>query len=174
MASELLQWMKRPTHDPDSYAARYPATACFLEETFAPVENVEDLVTAIHTLIDEYENGTRDQRAKRNLIANEYGVFKHAVRGWFAEIQQGVALRSSAYHDFATNIVVPGDCIVTFNYDVSLERELRLAGRFQVGDGYGFPIEGLPGKSDSPYTKQRIWCKRRICVLGAALTPSKT
>jgi hypothetical protein len=156
MASELLQWMKRPTHDPDSYAGRYPATARFLEESFAPVENVEDLVTAIHKLIDEYENGTREQRAKRTLVANEYGVFKNAVRAWFAEIQQGVALASSAYQDFAKSIVVPGDCIVTFNYDVSLERELRLAGkspRFEVGDGYGFPIEGLPGKSDTKVLK---------------------
>jgi hypothetical protein len=153
MASELLQWMKRPTHDPDSYAARYPATAHFLEESFAPVENVEDLVTAIHKLIDEYEDGTREQRVKRAVIANEYGVFKNAVRAWFAEIQQGVALASSAYQEFARNMVVPGDCIITFNYDVSLERELRMAGRFEVGDGYGFPIEGLPGNSDTKVLK---------------------
>lgn len=153
MASELLQWMKRPTHDPDFYAVRYPATARFLEESFAPVEDVEDLVTAIHKLIDEYENGTREQRAKRTLVANEYGVFKNAVRAWFAEIQQGVALDSSAYRGFARNIVVPGDCIVTFNYDVSLDRELRLAGKLEIGDGYGFPIESLPGKSPTKMLK---------------------
>jgi hypothetical protein len=153
MASELLQWMKRPTHDPDSYAGRYPATAHFLEEAFAPVENVEDLVTAIHKLIAEYESGTREQRSKRTLIANEYGVFKNALCAWFTEIRQGAALTSSAYRDFAKNIVVPGDCIVTFNYDVSLERELRLADKFEVGDGYGFPIDGLPGKSETTVLK---------------------
>ncbi|MGA2588827.1 MAG: hypothetical protein ABSH32_02825 [Bryobacteraceae bacterium] len=153
MASELLQWMKRPVHDPDSYAARYPPAARFFEESFAPVENVEDLVTAIHKLIDEYEGGTREQRARRTLVANEYGVFKNAVREWFAEIQQGAALNSSAYRDFARNIVAKGDCIVTFNYDVSLERELRLAGRFEVGDGYGFPIQGLPERSDTRVLK---------------------
>ena len=153
MASELLQWMKRPTHDPDSYAARYPATAHFLEESFAPVSNVEDLVTAIHRLIDEYENGTREQRVKRAVIANEYGVFKNAARAWFAEIRQSAALTSSAYQDFARNIVVRGDCIVTFNYDVSLERQLRLARKFEVGDGYGFRIEGLPERSDTKVLK---------------------
>jgi hypothetical protein len=150
MASELLQWMKRPTHDPDSYAARYPATAHFVEESFAPVENVEDLVTAIQTLINDYENGTREQRAKRTFVANEYGVFKNAVRAWFAEIQHGVAL---AYQDFAANIVDRGDCIITFNYDVSLERELKRARKFEVGDGYGFPIEGLPEKSATKMLK---------------------
>ena len=155
MASELFQWMKRPTHDPDSYAARYPSTAHFLEESFASVGDVEDLVTAIHKLIDEYENGTREQRAKRTLVANEYGVFKNAVRAWFDEIQRGVALASSAYRDFARNAVVPRDCIVTFNYDVSLERELRLTkpAKFDAGDGYGFPIEGLPGGSATKVLK---------------------
>ncbi|HEY4903496.1 MAG TPA: hypothetical protein VIH89_08500 [Candidatus Sulfotelmatobacter sp.] len=153
MASELLQWMKRPTHDPNSYAARYPATAHFLEESFAPVQNVEDLVTAIHKTIDEFENGTREQQAKRTYVANEYGVLKQAVRAWFAEIQQGVALASSAYRDFARDIVVPGDCIVTFNYDVSLDRELRLAGKLEIGDGYGFPIESLPGGSPTKMLK---------------------
>jgi len=147
MASALLQWMKRPTHDPHSYAARYPATARFFEEHFAPIENIEDLVTSILKLIGEYENGNREQRGTRTLVANEYGVLKTAVRAWFAEIRQGAALASSAYQDFARDVVAPGDCIVTFNYDVSLDRELRRAGRFEAGDGYGFPIEGLPGES---------------------------
>src|SRR5580698_2218273 len=152
MASELLQWMKSPTHDPDSYAARYPETARFLEG-IAPIDNVEDFVTSIQKLIDKYEGGTREQRLKRTLIANEYGVFKTAVRARFAEIQQDAALTSSAYRDFAVNVVAPGDCIVTFNYDVSLDRELKLAGKFEAGRGYGFPIQGLPEKSDTKILK---------------------
>lgn len=154
MASGLLQWMKCATHAPNSYAARYPAAAQFLEESFGPVENVEDLATAVQNLISQYENGTREERARRTLIANQYGVFKNALREWFAEIQNAnVARSSSAYQDFARHVVVPGDCILTFNYDVSLERELRLARKFEVGDGYGFPIEGLPGKSKTKVLK---------------------
>ncbi len=153
MASQLMQWMKRPTHDPDFYAARYPATARFFEESFGPIENLEALVTDIENQIDEYENGTREQRLKRAGVANEYGVLKNAVRDWFAEIQQGAALTSSAYRDFAKGVIARGDCVITFNYDVSLERELRLAGRFEVGDGYGFPIEGLPGGSATKVLK---------------------
>jgi hypothetical protein len=153
MGSDLLQWMKTANHAPDSYAARYPATAQFLEEWFGSVENIEDLVTAIQKRIDEYENGTREQRATRTLIANEYGVFKNAVRAWFGEIQQGTALNSLAYQGFAKNIVAPGDCIITFNYDVSLDRELKLAKKFEVGNGYGFPIENLPGGSATKILK---------------------
>jgi hypothetical protein len=95
----------------------------------------------------------RSRRVARALVANEYGVLKNAVREWFAEIQRGAALKSSAYQDFARNVVAKGDCIVTFNYDVSLERELRMAGKFEVGDGYGRPFEGLPGKSDTKVLK---------------------
>ncbi|HTA42308.1 MAG TPA: hypothetical protein VK789_07670, partial [Bryobacteraceae bacterium] len=147
MASELLQWMKRPIHDRGSYAGRYPATARFLQETFGPVENVEDLVTQIHELIDRYEYGTEEQRSARRVVANQYGVLKNAVRGWFSEIQQSPQAKSSPYKDFAENVIVPGDCVITFNYDVSLERELRFAGKFEVGDGYGFSIESVPNDS---------------------------
>jgi hypothetical protein len=95
----------------------------------------------------------RSRRVARALVANEYGVLKNAVREWFAEIQRGAALKSSAYQDFARNVVAKGDCIMTFNYDVSLERELRMAGKFELGDGYGRPFEGLPGKSDTKALK---------------------
>ncbi|HWZ44538.1 MAG TPA: hypothetical protein VNW97_13770 [Candidatus Saccharimonadales bacterium] len=153
MGQRLLQWMKSPTHDPDSYAANYPAAAHFLEESFGPVENVEDLVTAVQNLIVGYENGTPEQRAKRALVGNQYGVFKNAVRAWFAEIQQEAAMTSLAYQGFARNIVAPGDCIITFNYDVSLDRELKLAGKFEAGDGYGFQIESLREGSSTKILK---------------------
>jgi len=125
MASDLLRWMKRPIHDPSSYAAHYPSVARFLEESFSPIENIEDLVTAIQTLIQDHKNETQEQRALRSRATSAYGVLQNAVRDWFAEIQRGTALDSSAYRDFAANVVAPGDCIITFNYDVSLERELR-------------------------------------------------
>lgn len=147
MGAELFRWMKDARHPAGSYAAQYPATARFLEESFGKIANVEDLATAIEDLIEKYQNGTEEERAKRSVVANEYGVLKNAVREWFASIQRGAALSSSTYQAFAREIVASGDCIVTFNYDVSLERELRLAGKFELGDGYGFSIEGLPGGS---------------------------
>lgn len=144
MAGELLEWMKSPKHDPASYAARYPATARFIEESFGTPGNIEDLITAIQKLIEDYEHGTPQQRTRRTIVANEYGVLQTAVRAWFAEIQHGRALQSSAYRHFARNLISRADSIITFNYDVSLDRELKLAGKFEVGDGYGFPIESLP------------------------------
>jgi hypothetical protein len=153
MASEVLEWMKSPKHDPSSYAARYPATARFIEELFGTPGNIEDLISAIQKLIQDYEHGTPEQRTTRTIVANEYGVFQTAVRAWFAEIQQGPALQSQVYRDFAKSVISNGDCIITFNYDVSLERELKLAGKFEVGDGYGFLIDNLPTGSSTRVLK---------------------
>jgi hypothetical protein len=109
MGAEILHWMKDANHPPNSYAARYPATAGFLEEQFGPIENIEDLATAIQKRIQAYENGTPDQRAQRTLLANEYGVLKNAVRAWFMEIQHSAGLNPSAYRAFARNVVSRGD-----------------------------------------------------------------
>jgi hypothetical protein len=141
MGSQLSSWMKKQSNAV-GFESRYPATAEFLEEMFGPVDNIEDLFTKIQEVVTDWENGTPEQRAMRTAVANERGVLVNAVRSWFGEIrQQGVA---GAYQLFARRIVSPGDCIVTFNYDVALDRELKLAGKFEVGDGYGFHIETLP------------------------------
>ncbi len=43
-----------------------------------------------------------------------------------------------AYARFSDTIVRTGDVILTFNYDDSLERELRRASKWDVAQGYGF------------------------------------
>jgi len=144
MGSQLFLWMKEQAGAP-GYAARYPAAAQYLEEVLGPPDNIEDMLCNAQKMIDDYENGTPEQRGIRAVLANELGVFTYAVRGWFAEIRQQE--RALAYRHFAKNIALPGDCIITFNYDVSLDRELALAGKFAVGDGYGFLIENLPRES---------------------------
>jgi len=44
------------------------------------------------------------------------------------------------YDQFAKNIVQRGDVIIAFNYDDSLERELKRADKGDVSQGYGFQI----------------------------------
>jgi hypothetical protein len=144
MGSQLFLWMKNQGAL-QGYASRYPAAAQYLEEVLGPPNNVEEMLSNAQKMIDDYENGTVEQRGIRAVLAGELGVLANAVRGWFAEIR--LQERASAYRRFARDIVFPGDRIITFNYDVSLDRELGLAGRFAVGDGYGFPIESLPENS---------------------------
>jgi len=47
---------------------------------------------------------------------------------------------ASAYRKFATCVIEPGDAVITFNYDVALEKELAAVGKWHIGTGYGFPI----------------------------------
>lgn len=53
------------------------------------------------------------------------------------------------YRAFANEIVRPGDVIISFNYDTSLEVELRRARKWEVSNGYGFDI-GIPEMPKSP------------------------
>lgn len=49
-----------------------------------------------------------------------------------------------AYEAFSTHGVCAGDVVVTFNYDDAVERALRRAGKWAVGDGYGFEVLPQP------------------------------
>ena len=61
-----------------------------------------------------------------------------AVREYFDELR--IKKAPGAYAEFAQRRVKPGDVVITFNYDVSLERELKRANKWDVGRGYGFSI----------------------------------
>src|ERR1019366_1805028 len=41
------------------------------------------------------------------------------------------------YRTFAENVLSPGDAVITFNYDLALDREMRRAGKWDIGKGYG-------------------------------------
>ncbi|MBI4442101.1 MAG: hypothetical protein HY649_01855 [Acidobacteria bacterium] len=62
---------------------------------------------------------------------------KDAIRDFFWSLRSKDA---PGYSAFAKNRVAPGDVILTFNYDSALERQLKLAEKWEVWDGYGFPI----------------------------------
>lgn len=68
----------------------------------------------------------------------------YAIRMWFEEIRRTGA---NDYQRFARDIVVPDDCVLTFNCDVSLEPHLMSEGKWRLGDGYGFTMEGFENQS---------------------------
>lgn len=61
-----------------------------------------------------------------------------AVREYFDEVRSQST--PNAYRDFAQRRAKPGDVVITFNYDVSLERELQKVDKWDIGQGYGFEI----------------------------------
>jgi len=134
MGKELLGWMRLPR---ESTYCDFAQLADFLEEQFG--SDIEDLFNGIQAEID-------DQRPGYSLFATIYKpCLVEAMRQWFADIQrQNPGL---SYEKFALEIVKPGDQIITFNYDISLDAKMRESGKWSVGDGYGFTAQGLPMKS---------------------------
>jgi hypothetical protein len=131
MGKELFKWMRGSTKignfDPQE-------SADYLEARFG--SNIEDIFNGIQVEIN-----------KRNVdylvLANSHRpCLIEAMRQWFADIHQKYP--ATTYETFASKIVKPGDGIITFNYDVSVDAKLRQSGKWSIGDGYGFAAEGLP------------------------------
>jgi hypothetical protein len=134
MGTELFAWMRRPRK-----AIVYDFVECAdeLEARFG--DNIENVLKGIDAEI-------RRRSPDRPVLANYYRpALVEAMREWLADIHR--EHEATAYEQFATEIVKPGDRIITFNYDVSLDSCLQRSGKWSIGDGYGFTAEGLPGGS---------------------------
>lgn len=133
MGKELLDWMKAAEHP----YVDFGQSAAFLETEYG--DDIESLMNGMQKAI-------RNRTTGYSLIANVYKpAFIEAMRQWFTQIHQ--RNQAHAYERFATAIVQPGDCVITFNYDVSLDAKLRQAGKWAIGNGYGFIVDGIAGNS---------------------------
>jgi hypothetical protein len=131
MGIRLLDWMKTPR---ESVYYDYPGNATYLENRFG--NNIEDMVNGIERTLLRHGSDFE-------LMASLYKPsLLQAIREWFAEIQRHNP--AVAYRKFASQIIQRGDVVITFNYDVSLDAQLCRAGKWSLGDGYGFRVEGFP------------------------------
>jgi hypothetical protein len=148
MGRGLFAWMDQHTTS-GPYDFRCAAES--LRATFEQVDDIEDLLARIDEFILEAKGSTLDRRCVASQLANQdKPSLVEAIRGSFDEIRQR---QCESYRLFVRDVVQPGDCIISFNYDVSLDRELQLAGVWNLGDGYGFAIEGIEDHSPVPLLK---------------------
>jgi hypothetical protein len=118
MGHKLFQWMDEQ-EDVGPFSFRQ--TTQFLRDFFHQTEDIEILITSIEEMIASHPvMGQRPPEVvllcnchKPTLIA--------AIRMWFEEIRKGEA---NDYARFARDVAALGDCVLTFNYDVSLEPHL--------------------------------------------------
>lgn len=105
-----------------------------LHELYGELENIEQILTDL----DDPPSGSpawgRDPSVREGLLRN----FFVALREFFDDLGTGHA---PLYSCFARERVRQDDLLITFNYDVELERELKKVELWGIGDGYGFPIE---------------------------------
>jgi hypothetical protein len=132
MGEQLFDYMLA-SEDPVSRAS-----AEYLIDRFGRSTNFEDLITELLQKGDDLKpSGQDEDKAERMRLGNRRGRMVDCLRLWFREIH---ARPAPLYAEFAHRIVKAGDVVITFNYDDSLEKELRLAGKWDAARGYGFPL----------------------------------
>jgi len=126
LGPKLLEW-----------GAQKPETNGYWIEPDLP-DRLPSILTDIERAMQELENLTAPQRG---TIAQ--GI-RNVLCDYFDSIRVGPALY---YEAFGREVVRSSDVILTFNYDVSFEREMRRAGMWDVNDGYDFRIGISESKS---------------------------
>jgi hypothetical protein len=139
MGNQLFAWMKQKG-----------VVGCFdfngaaesLQALFQSHDDIEYLLTKVDEILFENDQAPQQLRALRDQLANrEKPALVEAIRSWFVEIREQPA---ESYELFANKVIQPEDCVISFNYDVSLDRHLKRSGLWEIGDGYGFLFNSLP------------------------------
>jgi hypothetical protein len=139
MGGELLEFMLNYPHE------WFQASAETLVEVFGRSPNIEELISDIEAKIVSLENAEDfDDKFLRSKLVYARGHVAHTLRAWFLTLHEKPA---DLYSQFANRVVRPGDTVITFNYDDSLDRELKRAGKWDISHGYGFPLGDANTKS---------------------------
>ncbi len=131
LGTELAKWIrvsKSINHD-------YQKMIGQAEQCYGSLDNFEELLTDMDARLLA-SPASRMVQGKTLLIDLRSGL-ERAICDFFDEIRQN---KAEAYQNFAKVRVQPGDSIISFNYDVSVERELRKHEKWEIGNGYGFDI----------------------------------
>lgn len=99
----------------------------------------EDILTDL----DDPAPGSPSESLEAGIRSRLLNQFLTSIREFLFTLQKG---SSSLYYRLVRECIRPEDTVITFNYDVEVERELRVAGLWEITDGYGFLIDvpGLP------------------------------
>jgi hypothetical protein len=160
MGDRLLSYMLKSA-DP-----RARASANCLIDAFGRTSDIEDLITQLEARVNALEfAATGEGRAELRRLGNSRGFLSESLREWFREIHTRPA---SAYADFSGRIVQSGDVVITFNYDDSLELELRRTGKWDVSQGYGFPLGCTSNSSDVLVLKLHGSTNWLVSIFGGA------
>jgi hypothetical protein len=102
-----------------------------------------DLDELIESLLRESQK-TKAAMTEKVMLVTARSTIPRMIRSYFDAIRVAPA---TLYEIFGHSVLSPGDAVITFNYDLGLDRELRRADKWSIGDGYGFCI---PRFTDSP------------------------
>lgn len=134
LGDRLRDWAEQPTAN---QMCRDSIRELF--DIYGGLSNLEQVLTEL----DESNLGSRvaayspEKRGRLRLH------LRLAISELFRALEREPA---PLYERLAREKARPGDVVVTFNYDVACERELKRAGLWEISDGYGFSLnsEAIP------------------------------
>ena len=142
LGSTLARWAERNTPKGHDYRARLAQ----LINQYSPLDDFEAIMTELLECPLGSKASTFPSSERANLIAN----IQEAIRECFDTIR---AHPMCLYDRLAQDHIHEGDTIITFNYDLGVERALRSAGHWEIDDGYGFRIKNTQQSSAVPVLK---------------------
>lgn len=130
--SDLAKWIR----DNKPVGHDYRIRVAQIEDDFSgETGDFEGLITALdERLMVARDVGLIEEKVE---LVNLRCDLQDVICEFFDVLRQR---RSEPYNLFARNHVRSGDVVITFNYDVSLDRELKEEGKWQIGNGYGFDV----------------------------------
>ena len=120
----------------------YGPTINGLHELYGSLANLEQILSEL----DANPINSRARRLSDSERKYAFRAVRILIPEFFRQIRYGAA---KLYAELACNHIKPGDTIITFNYDVALDRELRRAGLWNTNNGYCFALD-VSSMSNSP------------------------
>lgn len=128
LGNRLRDWADQPT---TNEMCRDSVRELF--DIYGDLSNLEQVLTEL----DESRPGSRVAAHSPEMRGRLRLYLRVAISELFRTLERGPA---PLYERLAREKAHPGDVIVTFNYDVACERELKRAGLWEISDGYGFSL----------------------------------
>jgi len=98
-----------------------------------------DLQRRIDALVEKPDISNAE-RFEKHLLLQLPRTAEYMICCYFNALR---SQRAELYEKFVSQVLTPGDAVITFNYDVAVDRELKRSGKWTIRDGYGFEIESL-------------------------------
>jgi hypothetical protein len=130
LGDSLVNWL---AENPGPINELYGANLSALHKLYGNLRNLEQILAELEDCPPGSLASTVDDIARRSAIRN----LRIMIPEFFRSLR---ARPSPLYMQLAQQHIRPGDVVITFNYDLACERELKHAGLWEIGDGYGFSL----------------------------------
>ncbi|MGB6875302.1 MAG: hypothetical protein WBD87_04650 [Candidatus Acidiferrales bacterium] len=148
LATDLWHGMASWSRTTSSEDSIFRAAADMLTAKFDVSKSFELVLTDLDNRIKSLTaspTGSKDNFEKHLLMQLREAV-KGMIPRYFNSLRSEPA---EIYRIFAADVLAPGDAVITFNYDLAVDRELQRSGKWSIGDGYAFDID-TASFGDSP------------------------